>query len=167
MIHVNGELFDIKDRVVFNTTILQKNAIQERALTLNHPMIWEKVVEKYPNLILNLAHFGGGTQLGMALDNPGDDTLWSNRIIALVKDQRYTVYTDVSCYSDFKVIEKFSKSSVFQEIKPRVLYGSDFILLLLFESDFGNNVEQFKTLFGADFDIIAGTNPKEFLKNVL
>ena len=167
MIHVNGELFDIKDRVVFNTTILQKNAIQERALTLNHPMIWEKVVEKYPNLILNLAHFGGGTQLGMALDNPGDDTLWSNRIIALVKDPRYKVYTDVSCYSDFKVIEKFSKSSVFQEIKPRVLYGSDFILLLLFENDFGNNVEQFKTLFGADFDIIAGTNPKEFLKNVL
>lgn len=34
-------------------------AIHERAYTLNHPRIWEKVLKKYPNLTLNLAHFGG------------------------------------------------------------------------------------------------------------
>ena len=137
------------------------------ALTLNHPLIWGKVVEKYPNLILNLAHFGGGTQLGMALDNPADETLWSNRIIALLKDPRYKVYTDISCFSDFNVIDKFVNSAMFQEIKPKVLYGSDFILLLLFENSFQKNVEQFKAKFGKDFDIIASINPKEFLKNVI
>lgn len=166
-IQVNGQLHEINDRLVFNTSILQKHAIYERALTLNHPLIWGKVVEKYPNLILNLAHFGGGTQLGMALDNPADETLWSNRIIALLKDPRYKVYTDISCFSDFNVIDKFVNSAVFREIKPKVLYGSDFILLLLFENSFQKNVEQFKVKFGKDFDIIASINPKEFLKNVI
>jgi len=167
-IHVNGQLHHLdNEKLIFSTSILEKDAVYERAVTLNHPMIWEKVVQKYPNLILNLAHFGGGDQLNAALDNPGNMTLWSNRIISLVKDQRYKVYTDLSCSSNFEVIRKFIASPVYQEIKSRTLYGSDFILLLLFENDFDKNVEQFMTLFGSDFDIIAGTNPKEFLKNVL
>ncbi len=141
--------------------------MNERAVTLNHPLIWEKVVRKYPNLILNLAHFGGGTQFGMALDDPGNQTLWSNKIISLIKDPRYKVYTDLSCYSDFDVIKKLLKSPVYSEIKNKILYGSDFVLLLLFENDFGKNVKQFRDLFGSDFDIIAGKNPQEFLKNVI
>ena len=130
-------------------------------------MIWEKVVEKYPGLILILAHFGGGEQLNAALDHPGDLNFWSNKIIDLVKDPRYKVYTDISCYSDFNVLRKFASSSVYQEIKRKTLYGSDFILLLLFENDFENNVHQFREIFGSDFDIIAGSNPEEFLKFVL
>jgi len=49
----------------------------------------------------------------------------------------------------------------------RTLYGSDYILLLLFENNFEENVRQFREIFASDFDIIAGSNPKEFLKNVL
>jgi len=164
-----GQLHYLKEEMLnFNTAIFDKHAVEERAMTLNHPMIWAKVVEKYPNLILNLAHFGGGGQLGLAMDHPADQNLWSNRIIALAKDPRYKVYTDVSCFTDFKVIEKFVASHVFQnEIKHRTLYGSDYILLLLFENDFDQNVKQFMEIFGPDFDVIAGDNPREFLKHVL
>lgn len=167
-IHFQGQLHKLNNELLtFNTSIFEKHAIQERALTLNHPLIWRKVVEKYPNLILNLAHFGGGDQLNAALDDPSNEVLWSNRIISLLKDPRYKVYTDISCFSDFEVIKKFIQSPVYQEIKFKTLYGSDYILLLLFENDFDKNVEQFITLFGSDFEIIASKNPKEFLKNVL
>ena len=168
LIHVNGQLIHLDNKLLtFKNSIFQKDAIYERAVTLNHPLIWQKVVEKYPDLILNLAHFGGGQQLKGALDHPENGKLWSNRIIALLKDRRYKVYTDISCYSDLDVIRQFASSAVFQEIKTRTLYGSDYILLLLFENNFEENVRQFREIFASDFDIIAGSNPKEFLKNVL
>jgi predicted TIM-barrel fold metal-dependent hydrolase len=168
LIQVNGKLHQLKNEMLkFSTAIHHKNAIYERALTLNHPLLWEKVVEKYPNLLLNLAHFGGGSQLKLALENPDNKNLWTNKIIDLMKDKRYKVYTDVSCFTDFEVIDKLLASPVYPEIKPRILYGSDYTLLLLFEDNFNENVHQFKTKFGADFDVIARKNPKEFLKHVI
>lgn len=168
LIHCNGQLEHLnKELLTFKNSILAKDAVYERAVTLNHPLIWEKVVEKYPRLLLNLAHFGGGKQLDGALDNLEIAELWSNRIIALLKDRRYKVYTDLSCFSDFSILKKFASSTVYPDIKNKVLYGSDFILLLLFENDFSNNLKQFKEVFGSDFETIASTNPQEFLKHVL
>lgn len=34
-------------------------AIHERAYALNHPKLWKLVLEKFPNLTINFAHFGG------------------------------------------------------------------------------------------------------------
>ncbi len=168
LIQVNGKLHRLNDELLkFSTAIHHKNAVYERALTLNHPLLWEKVVEKYPNLLLNLAHFGGGSQLNLALENPENTNLWTNKIIALLKDSRYKVYTDVSCFTEFEVIAKLLTSPVYREIKPRILYGSDYTLLLLFEDNFEENVRQFKEKFGKDFDVIARKNPEEFLRHVI
>lgn len=38
-------------------------AIHERATLLNHPRLWAEVLNQFPNLTLNLAHFGGSGQL--------------------------------------------------------------------------------------------------------
>ncbi len=38
-------------------------AIEERAQKLNHPRLWELVLKKYPNLVINFAHFGGSGQI--------------------------------------------------------------------------------------------------------
>jgi predicted TIM-barrel fold metal-dependent hydrolase len=168
LIHVNGQLIHLDNELLkFSKAITDKDAIYERALAINHPLVWGKVAEKYPNLLLNLAHFGGGRQLEAAMDNPDKINLWSNRIIELLKDSRYKVYTDVSCFSDFNSIDKLIASKVYPEIKNRILYGSDYTLLLLFENDFDENVRQFRDKFGSDFDIIARNNPKEFLKHVI
>lgn len=168
LIQVNGKLHKMNNELLkFSKAIHEKDAVYERALTLNHPLIWEKVAEKYPNLLLNLAHFGGGRQLEAALDNPGNINLWSNKIIDLIKDNRYKVYTDVSCFSDFGVIDKLLASPVYPEIKKKILYGSDYTLLLLFEDDFDENVRLFRTKFGNDFEIIARENPEVFLKHVI
>jgi len=168
LIQVNGQLHQLKNELLkFSKAIHEKDAIYERALTLNHPLIWGKVAEKYPNLLLNLAHFGGGRQLEAAIDNPDKINLWSNRIIALLKDSRYKVYTDVSCFSEFIAIDKLIASKVYPEIRKRILYGSDYTLLLLFEDNFDENVRLFRNKFGSDFDIIARDNPQEFLKHVI
>ncbi len=168
LIQVNGQLHQLNNELLkFSKAINEKDAVYERALALNHPLIWRKVAEKYPNLLLNLAHFGGGRQLEAALDNPDRTDLWSNRIIDLIKDKRYHVYTDVSCYSEFRAIDKLIASQVFPEIKRKILYGSDYTLLLLFEDNFDDNVSQFINKFGSDFDIIARENPMEFLKHVI
>lgn len=168
LVYFNGKLVQMNnERLTFKTSILQKDAVYERAVSLNHPKLWQKVVEKYPNLVLNLAHFGGGKQLEGAIDYPDESELWSNQIIELVKDPRYKVYTDLSCFSELDILEKFVKSPIYPQIKSRVLYGSDYILLLLFENNFTKNVKRFREIFGADFDVIARDNPREFLKNVL
>lgn len=39
------------------------DAIKERASTLNHPRLWKLVLEKYPALTINFAHFGGSGQI--------------------------------------------------------------------------------------------------------
>ena len=168
LIQVNGQLHQLNNELLkFSKAIYEKDAIYERALTLNHPLLWGKVAEKYPNLLLNLAHFGGGRQLEAAMDNPDNINLWSNRIISLLKDSRYKVYTDVSCFSDFSSIDKLIKSKVYPEIKKKILYGSDYTLLLLFEDNFEENVRLFRNKFGSDFDVVARENPEEFLKHVI
>jgi len=167
-IQVNGKLHYLNnERVLFSKAIHEKDAVYERALTLNHPLIWEKVAQKYPRLLLNLAHFGGGRQLDAALSFPDNPNLWSNRIIALLKDKRYNVYTDVSCFTEFNTIDKLIASPVYPEIRDRILFGSDYTLLLLFEDDFDENIRQFRQRFGSDFDIIARENPEKFLCHVL
>jgi predicted TIM-barrel fold metal-dependent hydrolase len=167
-IYLNGKLVKANNAMVkFKYSIFEKGAINERAKTLNHPLLWEKVVQKYPGLIINLAHFGGGKQLEKALENLNDKSLWSNKIIELITDQRYNVFTDLSCYTNFDTIDKLINSPVLNKIKSRILYGSDFILLLLFENDFNENVNRFKDFFGDDFNIIAGTNPQKFLQHVI
>lgn len=167
-INVNGKLHYLNnERVIFSKAVYEKDGVYERALTLNHPVLWQKVVEKYPNLRLNLAHFGGGRQLDAALSYPDNLNLWSNRIIALLKDKRYKVYTDVSCFTEFSTIDKLIASPVYPEIRERILFGSDYTLLLLFEDNFDENISQFMQRFDSNFDIIARENPEEFLKYVI
>jgi hypothetical protein len=39
------------------------DAIKERASTLNHPRLWKLVLDRYPKLNINFAHFGGSSQI--------------------------------------------------------------------------------------------------------
>jgi len=154
----------------FRTKLIKDpgNAIKERALVLNHPSLWEKVLQKYPTLYLDLAHFGGGERLGMAIDNIDDKESgnWSKKIIELIRKYP-NAYTDVSCFSEFDVLKKLKAAEIYKNIRLKIMYGSDFYLLMLFENDFGKNIENFKSVFAEDFDVISRVNPKRYLSNVL
>lgn len=235
-----------RETVRFSTPFLSlymRNAIKERALALNHPWLWEKVLEKYPNLKLNLAHFGGREelmkyiyrdialkklssneyasllesiedpeskllvgqcfvkkeikvrtkifrsvyQLAKNLDDKTRSDLWevlyqarwlvswSRTILDLLTSYPNT-YTDLSCFSGGKSTEGvFSikeplgdfKSQLYdhwpEDIKNRILYGSDFFFVLLFGPTMENYIAEFKEVFGPEFDRIASRNPERFL----
>lgn len=212
-------------------------AIKERATVLNHPKIWEKVLEKFPNLTINFAHFGGSSQI-MEMTNrefsdkfkdidiikinkiiknvertedkkkvidafedidgnyniksdlePGNckelwEILykagvidnWSQAIFDIISNDKYpNAYTDLSCFRAFdekgdpsfiKNLTKFKKSffdQLDEKYKEKILYGTDFFLILLSGIDTKVYVDTFNTVFGNDFDLIASVNPERFL----
>lgn len=164
-IFVDGSLVYLNHSMLeFKTSLLSDGgeAIKERAIVLNHPLLWEKVMQKYPRLKLNLAHFGGDEQLGKALNDLDNSNLWSNQIIRLIRKYD-NLYTDLSCTSDFNVTERLISSPVYPLIKHKLLYGSDYYLLILFDRKFEDNVKRFEALFGDDFKIIGKINASKFL----
>jgi len=97
---------------------------------------WKKVLEKYPLLTLNFAHFGAEAK--------SDKRLWRNAIVDLINDKN-NLYADISCYeinSEYsEELESLLSSSSNIKMKnlpakhnpnlyKRVLYGSDFSINL-------------------------------------
>lgn len=132
-----------------------KQRVEEKAVKLNHPKIWEQVLQKYPLLKLNLAHFG--------LHDGGE---WTREIFALM--QKYpNLYTDFSCVSDSSALQGlyhdyYQKASV--DVKKRFLYGSDFYLNLLFVDSMQEYLRHFRECFTAnEWVAITEENTREFL----
>ncbi len=126
--------------------------VRERAGVLNNPLVWEKVLEKYNNLILVLAHFGSGSDV------------WQADILRLLKKYP-NCYTDLSCMSDVPTIE--AAKAIYNsnpDIQDKVLYGSDFFLDMFFNDSFEQYLQRMqKTLGAAMFDKISVENPKKYM----
>ena len=80
------------------------------------------------------------------------------------------VYSDLSCfYADDD--DDFSLKDVYDHIylklskkaKLRLLYGSDFYLIFLFRYSLKSYIDEFRRVFGKDFEKIAYDNPAEFI----
>lgn len=133
-----------------------KERVHEKAQMLNHPLLWEKVLERYPHLTLNLAHFGSSV---------GTEE-WSEHIIRLMKLYP-NLYTDFSCVSDESTLSNmyytyYSKAD--PSIKSRFLYGSDFYLNMLFIDNMKQYIRQFENVFSPEeMKEIAEVNPRRFL----
>ncbi|MBN2486150.1 MAG: amidohydrolase family protein [Bacteroidales bacterium] len=84
----------------------------------NPALSWKKVIEKYPELTLCLAHFGH--QKTGATD-------WQKTIIGLTKAEN--IYTDISCNDSndayYKQLNNVLKTSG-DNLSRKVLFGSDF-----------------------------------------
>ncbi|MBE9467953.1 MAG: amidohydrolase family protein [Bacteroidetes bacterium] len=129
-------------------------AVQERGEILNHPLLWEQVLQKFPNLYLNLAHFGG----------KNDE--WRQHIIDLMSKYK-NLYADLSgLYSKdllIKIRNNFYKKLP-DNIKNKIMYGSDYYIVTIFESDFEKYLNNFEKVFSnADFDKLTIDNPSKFL----
>lgn len=249
-LHVRGDVYHhnvvvpIDEVVKFHYdffSLKAADAIKERAHYLNHPKLWEKVLQKFPTLAINFAHFGGGgeimdyinykiidinietvilenriqhisaeqkTIMRAAFQKKGrymqmKDSLtiqergevwniiyaagiidnWSKAIFDLIKNPAYpNAYIDLSCFSvgtllrnpqnnelNFSIKENLKnfKRCFFDKLtdyeKSKVLYGSDYFLTQFFGTTMQQYFDDFKAAFGADFGLIAETNPKRFL----
>lgn len=130
--------------------------VREKALLLNHPLLWERVLERYPMLKLNLAHFGV---------TEGSEE-WSEHIVRLM-DKYPNVYTDFSCVSDMAVLAKMHEkyyAKAKSSVKKRFLYGSDFYLNMLFADSMEHYLNHFLKVFtSSEMKAITEENPREFL----
>lgn len=128
--------------------------VKERAEVLNHPRIWRKVMEIYPNLKLVLAHFGSGNEE------------WQNEILSMMKEYK-NLYTDVSCMSDENILKSVKR--IYNEnpgIRHKILYGSDYFLDMFFNDSFDSYLKRIENIFGKEmYDIVSSENPQMFFTN--
>ncbi len=137
----------------------------EQLLFFGDPKKWEKILEKYPNLRVNFAHFGGESEINRLAENfdvnPGDN--WTDSIISLIHDYE-NVYTDMSfnLTPDTKdnIILILNKYNLIQE---RLIFGTDYPLIHLGENDLTN-----KFNFPDQYDVnlidrLTIINPRNFL----
>ncbi|MBW2974682.1 amidohydrolase [Candidatus Woesearchaeota archaeon] len=91
---------------------------------ITHPLNWRKVLQDFPGLNLNLAHFGGDFM------DIGDKGSWSYEIMKMMSDFKH-VFADLSYHDE--ALKKGSKeyfkllNSVIKKpgIRNRVLFGTD------------------------------------------
>lgn len=166
-VEIEGLIYDNGLKEVSGPVALSKafstDWVQERASKFNHPEIWEKVLQKYPKLKLNLAHFGKG------------NSDWQTILYKMISNPDYpNFYIDLSCWCDVEDSKTgsiglqtfhdtyFANASDY--IKNRILYGSDFYLDLMYVDSLDKYLSNFKKVFSKDdFELISYTNARKFL----
>ncbi len=93
------------------------------------PARWEKALKHYPQLKLNLAHFGRKSDAAFSE--------WSNKICSLIYKYE-NVYTDLSFngfdpayYAGLKIFLNKLPRKMADIVPQRILFGSDFMMSLL------------------------------------
>ena len=140
--------------------------------SLTSPMgKWKKVLEKYPKLTLNFAHFGAEAK--------SDKRQWRNAIVDLINDSN-NVYTDISCHemdkAFYEELESVLSSSSKVKIKnlptkhnpnlyKKVLYGSDFSINLFAAktNSYNEYLEDFAKASLSHKNDLCEYNPQRFL----
>ena len=119
---------------------------------------WTKVLNAYPGLTLNFAHFGSQTDR--------KKTQWRDAIIELT-NKYDRVFTDIACKKPAYYAELRDLTGANPRLREKVLFGSDFSINLLVTKTncYNENLEAFTK---AEFDTsckmkICESNPQRFL----
>ncbi|MBN1578442.1 MAG: type VI secretion system tube protein Hcp [Chitinispirillaceae bacterium] len=93
------------------------------------PHAWEKVLQKFPNLKLCLAHFGGEECWGKQRASQKVD--WFEKLVELMRSKKYpNVYVDISYFLfDDKIIDQFADAVKDETIRKKILFGTDWYLM--------------------------------------
>lgn len=130
------------------------------------PANYEYVLEKFPNLVLNFAHFGGYREWYKFLSNsrPPESISWLEKIVELIKHYP-AVYSDIS-YTMYSPDMYPQLKTLMQDegINSKILFGSDFYMVEqeTTEKEFYLCLRSY--LGEIDFNKLAELNPKVFLR---
>jgi predicted TIM-barrel fold metal-dependent hydrolase len=123
-----GQKVDDIQRVTF------KNEV-EKGYFFSDPARWIPVLQRFPKLRLNLAHFGGDEEWKRFIAKEPDT--WVHRIVSMMEDYE-RVYTDVSFLLHLTEKRASGFLETFEEllgekalVRNRTLYGSDFYMVLI------------------------------------
>ena len=137
---------------------------------LNDPRRWEKVIEKYPYINFNFAHFGGFKDFMNA--NEKYYMVWTDKIREFMRKNN-NVYADISSHLGalnpkhsekyFEILKGLldEKKNDKYLYRDRILFGTDWMFSFYNEDEY---VRTFFNNLGEDrFNIIAIRNPIKFL----
>ncbi|GAA0876466.1 hypothetical protein GCM10009118_28760 [Wandonia haliotis] len=168
-VHCGGEMIStFKKRIETNifgkpvTVATGKRKLNAREL--NDPDNWFVVMEKYENLKVNLAHFGGSGAWEKSRDN------LHQRIqdIILLMEKYKGIYSDFSYnFNDDEATRIFSNymrsdAKKYSKIKERTMYGTDYWVVLP-QSNMISDQEYFLDTLYEYNDVLLVDNVKSFL----
>lgn len=142
-----------------NRLFLRKKAY---STFFNDPKNWEPVLEKYPSLKLNLAHFGGTKDWKKFCKGNHNNRV--SYILDMMNRYEY-VYADFSYTFHVQTYNLRLKQMLEQNklLAKRLLFGSDFYMIVL-EGDYRLILADFITIMGDRLmEKISVENPKQFL----
>lgn len=133
------------------------------------PGEWESVLEKYPKLRINFAHFASG--------HPSESSEallgWRNKIVEFM-DNYPNVYADLAYLNDEVTLKDISElMNKNNTVSDRLMFGTDYVMILLdpnvsgnlFKSSFDEYIELFKKVFDKNqLKKLITDNPAKFLK---
>jgi hypothetical protein len=136
------------------------------------PTGWEAVLEKCPNLRLNLGHFGGWAPIESSVsDKPDEANDWPDKALELMR--RYpNVYADVAYTHEILDAPTKYRNDLARmigtasELKSKLMYGSDWFMLAsaLDHEDFKDAYQSLvETSFSDMRDGFMGGNAARFL----
>ena len=120
------------------------------------PNNWKAVLKRWPELRINLAHFGGGDNFWSG------DIGWMGSIINLMKEYQ-NVFADLSYHTNPEIPRKLEKLVAENAVlEDRLMFGTDFIMIML-DRNCGGLKHYFNRFSGLDNKLLC-ENAKKFLK---
>ncbi|MCE8006375.1 amidohydrolase family protein [Aestuariivita sp.] len=154
--------------------VYHKGWLQYRQDQVTEPRAYETVLNRFPDLRLCLAHFGGDQDWisllrdGFDPDDPqARDKNWVSVIEEMIRSGNYpNLYTDIS-YTIFKFDNHISLLRMYlkdSRLRERVLFGSDFYMTRQEAlSEKAVSIKLRDALGEEDFHAIAHDNPRRWL----
>jgi len=137
------------------------------------PDAYLPLLQKYPQLRVCLAHFGGAGDWTRYLDNPWHSATdiakksWLAKILDMLRSDTYpNLWTDISytLYANDEHVYLLKVLLSDPRVSSRVLFGSDFYVVENAELEERRRSVRLRAVLGEElFDTIARENPKRFL----
>ncbi len=156
---VSGQVIDSVEVIRLNSKQAFKNVFVD-------PLHWDQVLQQFPRLKLNLAHFGDNLEWKKFHANPKDPSSHVFKTLKMI--ERYeNVYADIS-YSYFDEDNRRVISAMMQEDRYRhkIMNGSDFFLTEIEKYTTKNYMEKLQDVLKLDpegYHLLTAVNPWKFL----
>lgn len=137
--------------------------------TYTDPDNYRFLLSKFPDLKINLAHFGGFDEwekyLANTIIDEDGEVNWFTKVSEIIRGHE-NVYSDVS-YTLFnkELIPLLKIALTDPTLKNKILFGSDFYMTEIEESERAFSINLRASLGESDFKLIAQENPDLFLFN--
>jgi predicted TIM-barrel fold metal-dependent hydrolase len=138
-----------------------------------HPKNYYDVLEKFPTLKLNIAHFGGDEEILLELDkNKQNSWYWYTREMMMATNaagqKKFpNLYTDISfSYHNDKIVNNLKLDLANTALRDRILFGTDFFMTAQY-GDEAKMVAHFREKLDdeAMWSQMTVTNPVSFLSS--